>query len=325
MEAAARHERILSIDIARALCIVLVVAGHYFPDGGPVWYTDLRNWIYSFHMPLFMFLSGYVYSYTRREESYARFLGRKAKRLLLPYVIVSAVIISIKIASQQLLGMDIKNPVGFDSYLKMFLGPEAAVHLWFILALWWIFVVVALFRSRLAHIVLLLLAVVLHYLPSIAPGICYPQVFCLNYSAMYLIYFMLGVVLCDSGLDLHRPAAWLCALLTALFIANSLLHLCPPADAYVGIAGVLAFSALLQRVPSGWLAPVMAVGDASYTIYLVHSIFMGFIVTGLKFCPALLDTGGPLFGLGAVIIITLSVVLSVIVHRILNVIEKRRR
>ena len=45
---------IVLFDIAKALCIVLVVVGHYFPENSPVWYECLNKLIYSFHMPLFM-------------------------------------------------------------------------------------------------------------------------------------------------------------------------------------------------------------------------------------------------------------------------------
>ena len=55
-----------SIDVARTIGIFLVVLGHAFPDaslqGGiqnSVWRV-VFNIIYSFHMPLFIFLSGFV-------------------------------------------------------------------------------------------------------------------------------------------------------------------------------------------------------------------------------------------------------------------------
>ena len=55
-----------SIDVARTIGIFLVVLGHAFPDaslqGGiqnSVWRVEF-NIIYSFHMPLFIFLSGFV-------------------------------------------------------------------------------------------------------------------------------------------------------------------------------------------------------------------------------------------------------------------------
>ena len=55
--------RILYIDIAKAICIILVVIGHYCPDSSPQWYQTVNHFIYSFHMPLFMFASGFVYAF----------------------------------------------------------------------------------------------------------------------------------------------------------------------------------------------------------------------------------------------------------------------
>ena len=36
-------QRIVLFDIAKALCIVLVVVGHYFPENSPVWYECLNK------------------------------------------------------------------------------------------------------------------------------------------------------------------------------------------------------------------------------------------------------------------------------------------
>lgn len=58
--------RIIALDIAKAICIILVVMGHYVPDNSPAWYVLVHDVIYTFHMPLFMFVSGYVYIATKR-------------------------------------------------------------------------------------------------------------------------------------------------------------------------------------------------------------------------------------------------------------------
>ena len=60
--------RLLNFDIAKAICIILVVIGHYSPDGSPDWYKAIWSWIYSFHMPLFMFASGYIYNAFKKDE-----------------------------------------------------------------------------------------------------------------------------------------------------------------------------------------------------------------------------------------------------------------
>lgn len=56
--------RLISIDIAKALCIILVVVGHYNPGSAPEWYHIIIRFIYTFHMPLFLFASGYIYATT---------------------------------------------------------------------------------------------------------------------------------------------------------------------------------------------------------------------------------------------------------------------
>lgn len=49
-------QRFISFDIAKAICIILVVIGHYVPDYSPQWYVGVHDVIYTFHIPLFMLL-----------------------------------------------------------------------------------------------------------------------------------------------------------------------------------------------------------------------------------------------------------------------------
>lgn len=147
-------QRIVLFDIAKALCIVLVVVGHYFPENSPVWYECLNKLIYSFHMPLFMFASGFIYMATKKEgESYSKFLVKKLKRLMLPYVVVSVIVISIKMLTEK--HASVENPVTAYAYIKMLYFPEAGYFLWFIWALWWMFVIAPLFATKQKRLLLL--------------------------------------------------------------------------------------------------------------------------------------------------------------------------
>lgn len=67
-------------DHAKAFAIVLVVLGH--TNGLPTFATKL---IYSFHMPLFFFLSGYLMKDRYLQMNLARFFKRLWHTLLLPY------------------------------------------------------------------------------------------------------------------------------------------------------------------------------------------------------------------------------------------------
>lgn len=71
--------RIIALDIAKAICIILVVMGHYVPDNSPAWYVLVHDVIYTFHMPLFMFVSGYVYIATKKRSTYGDFLLKKSQ------------------------------------------------------------------------------------------------------------------------------------------------------------------------------------------------------------------------------------------------------
>lgn len=115
--------RIISLDIAKAICIILVVVGHYIPDNSPQWYRLIHDMIYTFHMPLFMFASGYVYIATKKDIGYGSFLIKKIKRLMIPYITTSIMVISIKMLMQG--GLSVEDPVTWRSYLKMFYLPEA--------------------------------------------------------------------------------------------------------------------------------------------------------------------------------------------------------
>lgn len=68
--------RIEWVDIAKGIGMILVIIGHL-----SVPYTDL--WIYTFHMPLFFFLSGTVFS--GGKYNFSEFLKKKIKGLVVPY------------------------------------------------------------------------------------------------------------------------------------------------------------------------------------------------------------------------------------------------
>ena len=132
-------ERSATADIAKTIGIILVVIGHYNPADAPEWYHLANRFIYAFHMPLFMFASGYIYAMTGNSQNKGggNFILKKFNRLMIPYFSTSVVIISIKLLTQQ--GMSVENPVTAASYIKMFYLPEAGYFLWFIWALWLIF------------------------------------------------------------------------------------------------------------------------------------------------------------------------------------------
>ena len=86
-------------DFIKGILIILVVIGHaiqvlYGIDNKEVWYNPIFNIVYTFHMPLFIFISGYFFS-SSLKYSFSILLEKKATRLLVPTFIWSTVILLI--------------------------------------------------------------------------------------------------------------------------------------------------------------------------------------------------------------------------------------
>lgn len=75
-----KTKRNTTIDFAKGLTILLMLWGHLCPD---------TIWINTFHMPLFFILSGYF----TKDESFKTTLVKKARGLLIPYLIMELILV----------------------------------------------------------------------------------------------------------------------------------------------------------------------------------------------------------------------------------------
>lgn len=311
-------QRLISFDIAKAICIILVVIGHYVPGYSPQWYVGVHDVIYTFHMPLFMFASGFIYMATKKDIQYKNFLLKKVKRLMVPYLSVSAIVITIKLLTEG--HAYVENPVTWMSYVKMFYLPEAGYFLWFIWALWWMFVLSPSFKTKEMRLGLFVLAIVLHYMPGYLP-----EVFCLRQFQGMLVYFMLGVVCCDWKKQISfisKVPVW-CVLgffaiaegMNLMDMGGQISMLLP----YLGIAAIVALSSLIEKwnhKSNEWL---MVVASSSYIIYLFHTTFEGFAKAVVHKISFFTDGNEVLFIINVFIVVGCGIVCPIILHRyILN-------
>lgn len=79
-------ERNLEIDVFRGLGILLVIMGH--TAGLP---AEVHRYVYSFHMPAFFFLSGYLFQIDKVRRSPRSFINGKFHRLIIPAWCMGAV------------------------------------------------------------------------------------------------------------------------------------------------------------------------------------------------------------------------------------------
>lgn len=122
--AASRPSRSGAIDFLRVLGIVAVVMGHVGAWSGPF----IRESVYTWHVPLFFFLSGYLWSEGRSLMSEVR---KRAKTLLTPYAIWLVLVGLWWLSGMKVVeGAAIKRLIFGGSYIG---GPLAAF--WFVTAL----------------------------------------------------------------------------------------------------------------------------------------------------------------------------------------------
>ena len=75
--------RIEYLDIAKGILIFLVVLGHVMPES-----KMLHIWIYSFHIPAFFIIDGFLLNYTEFEnKQFQTIINKGIKNLIIPYVI----------------------------------------------------------------------------------------------------------------------------------------------------------------------------------------------------------------------------------------------
>lgn len=111
---ASAHQRIGWIDTLRAAAMFLIVLGHCFRAE-----TALENWVYAFHVPLFLLISGMVFS---SEESFGRFVKKRVATLAIPYFCFALISIAIYAVIGDYAEDSVANARGATSLLRNLLG-----------------------------------------------------------------------------------------------------------------------------------------------------------------------------------------------------------
>ena len=293
------EKRLGWIDIAKGIGIMLVVLGHTIVPGLREKY-DVANFlwtfIYSFHMPLFFFLSGYLFEHgLKRYADKKRFLLSKARKLLLPYLFFSVfayvfIALALKVSKLAVILQD--GGYTASSVIQALLGilsyhEHIDKHIWFCYALFVSFLLNIFLPKAMKHpaglTVQLLLCLSTHFigyfgiLSHIARNLFFFSLARLYldresirerfqkipFSVVSLAFF--GINLIYTALTLSSVA--LSAVLAVFWVTAAVL----------GIATVCGLSsALIQFQKTAALLSYL--GNRSYDIYLMHAPFL---VSGL--------------------------------------------
>jgi fucose 4-O-acetylase-like acetyltransferase len=146
---AGHRGRLRPMTFAAAIGMTLVVYGHTplleAAHGQNVltdWACAAYGFVYTFHMPLFFAISGFLYVYTNppgRHRTYTELVRNKAVRLLLPYVALTSVVFPVKCLLSRFAIRPLE--AGWESYLEGLLFPakNPIAFFWFLPALFIVF------------------------------------------------------------------------------------------------------------------------------------------------------------------------------------------
>ena len=160
----------------------------------------LHDWIYSFHMPLFFMISGYLLSHTNKnliDINPQRFIQKKTLRLMVPYVVLGIVLFAIKYFFSNL--SHATRDFSVSSFFLMFIAPacenSTMGYLWYLFTLYIIFILVlalCLIKIDLNKpIWCLFILVITVVLGSQVSGM---ELFNLSSVFRYLPYFLIGIL-----------------------------------------------------------------------------------------------------------------------------------
>lgn len=285
------------IDICRGFGIVLVVLAHTFtPEvrGINQLISNAHHFIYTFHMPLFFVISGYVYqnSYGNCTISAKEYLKKKSNRLLKPYVLYSIfimmlinVMLSIPACRDFLQSTGLKHITLLQALIQIVTGyVQWDIHIWFLYVLFVIVVVYYIIRP-LMHNDKWILLLILFFMYLAVILVIYPFETACGSICKYMPYFLLGVLYRNKEQEMEEANIFVYMIIYVIFfavtwkISNSALlgkEIIVFALNYgCGICGSMTVIAIAKKYfENKDIKLLKYLSDHSMSIYLYHQPFI---------------------------------------------------
>jgi fucose 4-O-acetylase-like acetyltransferase len=274
------------IDRAKGLAILLVVFGHIVARADPVgveWYEPLRHAVYAFHMPFFLYLSGMVAvlsgALMKPGMVGARFVAERARRLLVPFFALGAMIVFGKVLAARFMFVD-NRPESLGSGLASLVWhtvDSPALSIWYLFVLFVLSVAAPVLVRADGGGVRWLVGVGL-----VLYCVAMPQYLYLDHIGRYAVFFALGVWAAARGEGwtrfVDRYWGWLLAVLLAVLAMIAGFGAGWPVGAELLPVGALSMPAvhgLVRHLPVRCGSGFHWLGRYSFMIYLFNTIFIG--------------------------------------------------
>lgn len=193
------------MDILKGLTILLVIIGHvtrtYTNAGTNPQLAESRfveiisEWIYSFHMPLFMGMSGYIYHILKSERGKYKeiwtFAKKKFLRLIVPYLFAYPLFVFLPL---YLINSQPQADYSASDFFYNYLFVLDVRHLWFIVSLFSIFIIYNFFWNSISinpfsYLCLFLsISVLTNYIKL-------PDILQITMTCRFILWFHVGCIL----------------------------------------------------------------------------------------------------------------------------------
>ncbi|WP_108821338.1 acyltransferase family protein [Dysgonomonas sp. Marseille-P4361] len=273
--------RVEWVDLAKGITILLVVLGHVLRgldsanliNDQATWNIDIDRIIYSFHMHLFMILSGLFFVKSIHKYEPIGLLKNKTKTVLYPYIVWSILHTAIEVVLSNFTNGNIQP----DTLLTCVFIPRA--HFWFLFALFFINLINIIFYTLFRSHWLIL--------SSVMGGICYflsldLSIFTATFK--FLLFFNIGIIVSTTIFDtktvtiLSKKKYLILSLL--MFIIIQSLNLSSSLTYYTVFKFIIAiisslFCIIGSLVLSSYMRNIFArgiklLGENTMYIYIMH-------------------------------------------------------
>lgn len=286
------QKRLVDLDVMKGLTILLVVFAHvtrmYTPKGVvQIGYSAsleaLTNFIYLFHMPAFVMITGAVYFFVKRElgkyKDQKGYIQNKFVRLIVPFLFFSLFVVLPTLLY-----------VGLIDSILMFLVKQVLLmasntHLWYSVMIFNVFILFNFFEKKIYETddrKVWGLFTLLHVLSFVIPN-AFQAANTLNYAVFFYAGYWFQK---DKETNVERLKKWKWgALALTLAAYGALFHVSLPEwyllNKLIQFVGAIGGSALLYLFCQGkssakWMEQKWfeTISEKSYGIYLFHPMII---------------------------------------------------
>lgn len=279
--------RVAWISILQAITIMAVLIGHIDLAGDMNPNYPIACWIdriqQGFQMPVFFFISGFLFVRSKLYQKPHFFLGgvmkSKIKRLVTPFLFMSIIMWGFKLCLPPSM---LEHPVtlswgyAFNVFFAPWNGPVR--HLWFVETLFIFFLLMPLYKwtlnNRWSTALWIIILIGLTYHPYRFFGINlksdYSKILCLEKDCTFWLFFYLGMVVQKYNVIRFVQNKWMLLISCSMYCFNYVHPI--GIRNIIGIIGIVYIVSLsyviAQRLPS----LLSSFSKYTYQIYLFHML-----------------------------------------------------